>query len=43
LRREFVDITILAAQRVIEESLDKTKHQWLIEQVLEEGMGNRNN
>jgi F-type H+-transporting ATPase subunit b len=42
LRREFVDLTILAAQRVIDESLDKKKHSQLIEQVLDEGIGKNN-
>ena len=35
LRREFVDIAILAAEKVINETLDKRKHQRLIEEVLE--------
>ena len=37
LRREFVDLAILAAEKVINESLDKKAHQRLIEEVLEEG------
>ena len=36
LRRQFADLAILAAEKVINESLDKTKHQRLIEEVLEE-------
>ena len=36
LRQEFVDVAILAAERVINESLDKAKHRRLIEEVLEE-------
>ena|SRR5208283_4997647 len=36
LRREFADVTILAAGKVIERSLDKKAHRELIEQVLEE-------
>lgn len=36
LRKEFVDIAILAAGKVINESLDKAKHRRLIEEVLEE-------
>lgn len=36
LRREFADVTILAAEKVINESLDKEKHRRLIEQALEE-------
>jgi len=36
LRQEFVSLAILAAERVIDETLDKKAHQRLIEQVLEE-------
>jgi len=36
LRREFVDTAILAAEKVINETLDKEKHRELIEQALEE-------
>jgi F-type H+-transporting ATPase subunit b len=36
LRTEFADIAILAAEKVINESMDKKKHQKLIEEVLEE-------
>lgn len=36
LRTEFADIAILAAGKVINESLDKKKHLKLIEEVLEE-------
>ncbi len=36
LRQEFVDLAILAAEKVINESLDKKAHQRLIEEVLEE-------
>ena len=36
LRREFADLTILAAERVIERSLDKGAHRELIEKTLEE-------
>lgn len=36
LRREFVDLSLLAAQKVLGESLDKEKHRRLIEEVLEE-------
>ena len=36
LRREFVDLTILAAGKVIERSLDKEAHRQLIDKVLEE-------
>ena len=36
LRREFVDTAILAAEKVINETLDKEKHRELIEEALEE-------
>lgn len=36
LRHEFADLTILAAGKVIEKSLDKKAHQELIDKVLEE-------
>ena len=36
LRKEFVDLTILAAGKVINRSLDEASHKQLIEQVLEE-------
>ena len=36
LRQEFVDLAILAAEKVINQSLDKKAHQRLIEEVLEE-------
>jgi F-type H+-transporting ATPase subunit b len=36
LRREFVDISISAAEKVIKETLDKEKHRRLIEETLEE-------
>ncbi len=36
LRKEFADLTILAAERVIERSLDKKAHRELIDKVLEE-------
>lgn len=35
LRRELVDIAILAAEKVINETLDKEKHRRVIEDVLE--------
>jgi F-type H+-transporting ATPase subunit b len=37
LRQEFVDLAILAAEKVINQSLDKKAHQRLIEETLEEG------
>jgi F0F1-type ATP synthase membrane subunit b/b' len=36
LRREFVDISISAAEKVIKETLDKERHRRLIEETLEE-------
>lgn len=36
LRKEFADLTILAAGKVIERSLDKESHRQLIEKTLEE-------
>ena len=36
LRREFADLTILAAEKVIEQSLDKEAHRRLIDRTLEE-------
>ena len=36
LRKEFADLTILAAEKVIEQSLDKKAHRQLIDKVLEE-------
>ena len=35
LRREFVDISIAAAEKVIKETLDKEKHRKLIEETLQ--------
>jgi len=36
LRKEFVDIAILAAEKVTRETLDKEKHRKLIDEVLKE-------
>jgi F-type H+-transporting ATPase subunit b len=36
VRREFADLTILAASKVIDRSLDKEEHRQLIDKVLEE-------
>ena len=38
LRREFVDISISAAEKVIKETLDKEKHRKLIEETLQESV-----
>jgi F-type H+-transporting ATPase subunit b len=36
LRREFADLTIMAAEKVIQKSLDKESHRQLIDKTLEE-------
>lgn len=36
LRRQFVDLAIVAAEKVISETLDREKHRRLIEEVLEQ-------
>jgi len=36
LRKEFADLTILAAEKVIDQSLDKEAHRQIIDKVLEE-------
>ena len=36
LRRQFADLAILAAEKVIAETIDKEKHRQLIDEVLEE-------
>jgi len=41
LRREFADLAVLAAEKVIEQSLDKKAHETLIEKVLEEGLASK--
>lgn len=38
LRREFVDISIAAAEKVIKKTLDKEKHRKLIEETLQESV-----
>ncbi|RJO63067.1 MAG: ATP synthase F0 subunit B [Dehalococcoidia bacterium] len=43
LRKEFADLTVLAAEKVIKRSLDKEAQRKLIEQVLEESSGLKNN
>ena len=43
LRREFVDISISAAEKVIKETLDKERHRKLIEETLEESATFREN
>jgi len=36
LKRQFVDLAITAAEKVISETLDKEKHRRLIDEVLEQ-------
>jgi F-type H+-transporting ATPase subunit b len=43
LRKEFADLTILAAGKVIDRSLDKEAHRQLIEKVLEESTSLKKN
>jgi F-type H+-transporting ATPase subunit b len=43
VRRQFADLTVLAAGKVIETTLDKEKHRELIEKVLEESSSQREN
>ena len=42
LRDQFVDLAIAAAEKVVSESLDRKKHQRLIEEVLEQAQGGEN-
>jgi F-type H+-transporting ATPase subunit b len=39
LRRQFADLAILAAEKVISETLDREKHRRLIDEVLEQAPG----
>jgi F-type H+-transporting ATPase subunit b len=41
VRREFADLTVLAAGKVIEKSLDKEQHRELIARVLKESSVNK--
>ena len=43
VRREFAGIAILAAERIVEQSLDEDSHRELIDRVLEEGLDSRSN
>jgi F-type H+-transporting ATPase subunit b len=43
LRKEFADLTVLAAEKVIKRSLDKDAQRGLINQVLEESSSLKNN
>jgi F-type H+-transporting ATPase subunit b len=42
VRRQFVDLTVLAAEKVVKGSLDKEKHRRLIEEVLEQASKGNN-
>lgn len=42
LRKEFADLTIMAAEKVIDRSLDKETHRQLIDKVLEESSSLKN-
>jgi F-type H+-transporting ATPase subunit b len=42
VRRQFVDLTVLAAEKVVKESLDKEKHRRLIEEVLNQASKGNN-
>ena len=39
LRREYADLTILAAEKIIDKSLDKNAHKDLIDKVMDESAG----
>lgn len=41
LRKEFTDLTITAAEKVIEQELDEKKHKELIEKVLDESLSRK--
>ena len=43
VRREFAGIAILAAERIVEQSLDEDSHRELIDRVLEEGLDSSTN
>lgn len=43
VRREFAGIAILAAERIVEQSLDEDSHRELIDRVLAEGLDSRTN
>jgi F0F1-type ATP synthase membrane subunit b/b' len=38
LRREFVELSLLAAEKVIKETLDKERHRKLIEETLQQSV-----
>jgi F-type H+-transporting ATPase subunit b len=39
VKRQFVDLAIIAAEKVVNESLDRERHRRLIEEVLEQATG----
>lgn len=43
VRKEFSDLAIKAAEKVVGQELNPSKHKKLIDQVLEEGFSDRNN
>jgi len=43
VRREFAGLAILAAEKVVEQELDQSRHQELIDKVLAEGLAQRKN
>lgn len=38
VRKEFADLAILAAERIVEQALDRDSHKEMIDRVLEEGL-----
>lgn len=42
VRKEFADLAILAAERIVEQSLDQAAHKQMIDKVLEEGLASSN-
>ncbi|MCX5999819.1 MAG: hypothetical protein NTU41_09600, partial [Chloroflexi bacterium] len=43
LRREFADLAVTAAERVISQAVDRKAHQQIIDKVLQEGLASRKN
>ena len=39
MRREYADLTVLAAEKIIDKSLDKNAHKDLIDKVMDESAG----
>ena len=42
VRKEFADLAILAAERIVEQSLDRDSHKQMIDNVLQEGLARSN-